>query len=196
MEQENQQFFAMLQRMRYINRWGLMRNTIKENIAEHSLDTAMIAHGLGIIGNTYFHKKIDAERLAVLALFHDTTEIITGDMPTPIKYFAPEIKKAYKDVERYAGQQLLSTLPEEMKGEYESLLIEQKEEKDYWKYVKAADKISALIKCVEELAMGNDDFVKAKQSTEAAVRALKCEEADYFLEHFLPAYSLTLDEQA
>ena len=192
---KDKNFFAMLSRMKYINRWGLMRNTINENIAEHSLDTAIIAHGLAIIGNTYFHKNLNAERIAVLALFHDTTEIITGDMPTPIKYFAPEIKNAYKNVEKYAGEQLVSTLPEEMQGEYRSVIIGEEEEKENYRYVKAADKISALIKCVEELAMGNADFAQARESTCEAVKSLHMEEADYFLENFLPAYSLTLDEQ-
>jgi 5'-deoxynucleotidase len=195
MELQNYNFYAMLSRMRYINRWGLMRNTIQENIAEHSLDTAMIAHGLAVIGNTYFGKKLNPERIAVLAMFHDTTEIITGDMPTPIKYFAPEIKNAYKDIEKYAGHQLVSTLPEEMRKNYEKIIVGDEEEKENWRYVKAADKLSALIKCVEELEMGNEEFSKAKISTEEAVRNLHCEEADYFLAHFLPAYSQTLDEQ-
>ena len=189
-------FFSMLSRMKYINRWGLMRNTINENIAEHSLETAIIAHALAVIGNTYFHKSLNAERIAVLALFHDTTEIITGDMPTPIKYFAPEIKSAYKNVEKYAGEQLVSTLPKEMQNEYRGMIIGGEEEQENHRYVKAADKISALIKCVEEFSMGNADFAQAKESTYQAVKALCMEEADYFLENFLPAYSLTLDEQS
>ncbi len=189
-------FYAMLSRMKYINRWGLMRNTITENIAEHSLDVAIIAHGLAIIGNTYFGKNIDSGRVAVLAMFHDTTEIITGDLPTPIKYFAPEIKNAYKDVEAFAGKQLLSTLPKEMSEQYENIILPDSDEKELWRYVKAADKLSALIKCVEEIAMGNMDFAKAKKSTEEAVRSMKMEEADFFLENFIPPYSLTLDEQS
>ncbi len=189
-------FYAMLSRMKYINRWGLMRNTIKENIAEHSLDTAILAHALATIGNTYFEKDIDAEKVAVYAMFHDVTEIITGDMPTPIKYFAPEIKDAYKDVEHYAGKQLLSTLPDEMQAAYEQVVLEEQQEPELHRYVKAADKLSALIKCVEEVAMGNHDFVKAKESTYKAVQELHLAEADYFLEHFLPSYELTLDEQA
>lgn len=193
---KNKNFFAMLSRMKYINRWGLMRNTITENIAEHSLDVAIIAHALAIIGNTYFNKKLDSERVAVLAMFHDTTEIITGDLPTPIKYFAPEIKTAYKDVEAFAGTQLLGTLPEEMKEQYEDIILPNPEEKELWLYVKAADKLSALIKCVEEVAMGNMDFAKAKKSTENAVREMHLEEADYFLDNFISAYSLTLDEQS
>lgn len=192
---KDKNFFAMLSRMKYINRWGLMRNTINENIAEHSLDTAIIAHALAVIGNTYFHKSLNAERIAVLAIFHDTTEIITGDMPTPIKYFAPEIKTAYKNVEKYAGEQLVSTLPEEMQGEYRRIIVDEEKEKENYRYVKAADKLSALIKCVEELAMGNADFAQAREATYQAVKSLHMEEADYFLDNFLPAYSLTLDEQ-
>ncbi len=182
-------FYAMLERMKYINRWGLMRNTITENIAEHSLDVA-------IIGNLYFEKTIDVERVAVLAMFHDTTEIITGDLPTPIKYFAPEIKTAYKDVEAFAGKQLLSTLPEELSSYYNDIIIPNEDEKELWKYVKAADKISALIKCIEELNMGNADFTEAKKSTELAVKGMEMQEVEFFLENFMPAYSLTLDEQS
>lgn len=193
---KDKNFYAMLSRMKYINRWGLMRNTISENIAEHSLDVAIIAHGLATIGNVYFGKNINSDRVAVLAMFHDATEIITGDLPTPIKYFAPEIKNAYKDVEAFAGKQLLSTMPKEMENKYNDILLPDSEERELWKYVKAADKISALIKCVEEIAMGNMDFIQAKKSTESAVKNMNMEEADYFLENFLPAYSLTLDEQS
>ena len=193
---KNHNFFAMLSRMKYINRWGLMRNTINENIAEHSLDTAIIAHGLAVISNTYFGGNVNAERVALLAMFHDTTEIITGDLPTPIKYFAPEIKVAYKNVEAAAGKQLLSALPKEMRYSYEDLLLPDEEEKDIWKFVKAADKISAYIKCVEEKRMGNMDFEQAERATIEAIRAMKMPEADYFLENFMPAYSLTLDEQS
>lgn len=193
---KDKNFYAMLSRMKYINRWGLMRNTITENIAEHSLDVAIIAHSLAIIGNIYFGKNVNAERVAVLAMFHDTTEIITGDLPTPIKYFAPEIKKAYKDVESFAGRQLLATLPKEMEEEYKPLILPKDSEKELWRYVKAADKLSALIKCLEEIGMGNHDFISAKKSTEDAVKEMQMEEADFFVENFLPAYSLTLDEQS
>ena len=127
-------------------------------------------------------------------MFHDTTEIITGDLPTPIKYFAPEIKDAYKNVEAFAGKQLLSTLPKELSNAYENIILPNSNDAELWRYVKAADKLSALIKCEEEIAMGNMDFAKAKKSTEEAVRDMKMEEADYFLDNFIPAYSLTLDE--
>lgn len=189
-------FFAMLARMKYINRWGLMRNTINENIAEHSLDVAMIAHGLATISNLYFDGRIDAERVAVLALFHDTTEIITGDMPTPIKYYAPEIKNAYKDVEAQAAKQLVKGLPDEMREVYEDILLPCEEDKELHKFVKAADKISAYIKCIEEKRMGNTDFEKAEKSTLDAIKAMNMKEVDYFMENFMPSYSLTIDEQA
>ncbi len=185
-------FFGMLARMRYINRWGLMRNTITENIAEHSLDVAVIAHALAVIGNTYFGKNLNAEHIAMLGIMHDTTEIITGDLPTPIKYYAPEIRDAYKKVEHTAANQLLRELPEEMRPEYEKILLE--DEGTAWRYVKAADKLSAYIKCVEERKMGNEDFSKAEKTLYQYVKDMNMEELDYFIEHFLPAYHMTLDE--
>ena len=189
-------FFAMLSRMKYINRWGLMRNTITENIAEHSLDVAVIAHGLAIIGNTYFGKHLNEDRIAVLAMYHDTTEIITGDLPTPIKYFAPEINIAYKSVEAAAGNSLLHALPRELRPSYKDIILPAEEDKELWKYVKAADKLSAYIKCVEEKRMGNLDFEQAEKTTYEAVKEMNMPEVDYFLEVFMPAYSLTLDEQS
>lgn len=189
-------FFAMVARMKYINRWGLMRNTIDENIAEHSLDTAIIAHALATISNIYFDGQVDAERVAVLAMFHDTTEIITGDMPTPIKYHAPEIKEAYNIVEEKAIEQLLRGLPEEMQEVYKDILSIPNEEEELHKFVKAADKMSAYIKCIEEKGMGNKDFNKAEKATLKAVKDMKMPEVDFFLEKFIPPYSLTLDEQA
>lgn len=185
-------FFGMLARMKYINRWGLMRNTIEENIAEHSLEVAIIAHALAVIGNTYFGKALNAEHIAVLAIMHDTTEIITGDLPTPIKYFAPEIRDSYKKVEKIAAGQLISELPEEMQTEYEKVMIE--EENEDWKYVKAADKLSAYVKCIEEKNMGNTDFDKAEVTIKQAIDDMKMEEVEYFVKHFLPAYTMTLDE--
>lgn len=194
MKEDN--FYGMISRMKYINRWGLMRNTINENIAEHSLDVAVIAHGLATIANVYFGKDINSDRVAILAMFHDSTEIITGDMPTPVKYFAQGIREAYKEVEAYAGEQLIGTLPEAMGKVYRDILHENENEKELWRYVKAADKISALVKCIEELGMGNTDFADAKIETEKAIKDLKMEEADYFMEKFLPSYSLTLDKQS
>ncbi|MBD5136661.1 MAG: 5'-deoxynucleotidase [Lachnospiraceae bacterium] len=185
----------MLSRMKYINRWGLMRNTINENIAEHSLETAFIAHGLAVIGNTYFGKDIDENAVAVAAMFHDTTEIITGDMPTPVKYFEPNIKEAYKKVEKEAQKKLLSSLPDEMRQKYHNIYTTESKKAELYRYVKAADKLSALIKCIEERKMGNMDFESAEETTLKSVKKMEMEEAEYFIEHFLPAYSFTLDEQ-
>lgn len=185
-------FFGMLARMKYINRWGLMRNTKTENIAEHSLEVAIIAHALAVIGNTYFEKKLDAEHIAILGVMHDTTEIITGDLPTPIKYYAPEIRDAYKKVENVAANQLLSELPEEMRNSYKNVLIE--ENNTDWKYVKAADKMSAYIKCIEERKTGNKDFIKAEETIKKSLDDMKMEEVDKFIDVFLPSYAMTLDE--
>lgn len=191
---QDNHFYAMLSRMKYINRWGLMRNTRNENICEHSLEVAFIAHALGIINNQEFDGSINAERLAILGMYHDVTEIITGDMPTPVKYYNPLIRDAYKEVETVAKNELLAGLPGKMRPVYDSVLMETDDESQMWRYVKAADKLSALIKCIEEKRMGNMDFTEAEQSTRKAVTDMKLPEADYFLEHFLPAYEKTLDE--
>ena len=185
-------FFGMLSRMKYINRWGLMRNNINENIAEHSLQVAIIAHGLAVIGNKRFGRNLNAEHIAMMGIMHDTTEIITGDLPTPIKYHAPEIRDAYKKVENIAANQLLKELPEDMQEAYEDILIE--DDSIEWKYVKAADKLSAYIKCIEEKNTGNTDFAKAEDTIRKALEDMQMEEIDVFIEEFLPAYVMTLDE--
>jgi len=187
-------FFAMMSRMKYIDRWQLMRNTLTENICEHSLNVAMIAHCLGVINNTYFGGSINADRLALMGMYHDATEIITGDMPTPIKYFNPLIRDAYKEVETIAKDELLKGLPGEMRGGYDSILQDTEEEKELWKFVKAADKLSAYIKCLEEKSMGNSDFDKAVDATLIKIQEMKMPEVDFFLEKFIPPYLLTLDE--
>lgn len=189
-------FFAVISRMKYINRWSLMRNTITENISEHSLETAFIAHALAVIRNKRFDGNVNAERCALLAIYHDTTEIITGDLPTPVKYYNKNIKTAYAEIEENAKNQLLSYLPEDFRDEYAPLFGKTEKEADLWKLVKAADKISALIKCVEERQMGNNDFASAEKSTYNAIKALEVPEAEVFLEEFMPSYLLTLDEQA
>lgn len=191
---KDNQFFAMMGRMKYVNRWGLMRNSKSENICEHSLDVAMIAHALGVINNLYFGGNINAERLALLGMYHDVTEIITGDMPTPVKYYNPLIRNVYKEVEGVARDELLKGLPDKMQPVYSPLLLETEAEEELWHYVKAADKLSALIKCIEERTTGNMDFAKAEEATLQAVKNLHLPEADYFIENFLPAYYLTLDE--
>ncbi len=187
-------FYAMLSRMKYINRWGLMRNTRNENLCEHSLEVAFVAHALGIINNEVYGGNINAERLAILGMYHDVTEIITGDMPTPVKYYNPVIRNAYKEVEKVAGKQMLSGLSSELRDRYESVLTETEEEKELWKYVKAADKISAYIKCLEERKTGNMDFADAEQTIYKAITDMHMDEVDYFMKEYIPAYMLTLDE--
>lgn len=190
----NSNFFAMVNRMKLIDRWALMRNTSKENIAEHSHGVAVIAHALALIGNKEFGKNYDASRVALLGLYHDTTEVITGDMPTPVKYYNNDIKSVYKDIEHIAGERLLDMLPEEYKDEYLPLFEKQDCDKELWALVKAADKISALIKCIEEHRMGNREFDKALEAQERIINEIDLPEVKFFREHFLPAYYLTLDE--
>ncbi len=187
-------FFAMVNRMKLINRWALMQNTKQENIAEHSHSVAVIAHALALIGNRKFGKNYNAERACLLAIYHDTTEVITGDMPTPVKYYNDEIRNVYKDIEHIAGQRLLSMLEEDFKDDYEPLFEKQEGDAELWALVKAADKISALIKCIEEKRMGNLEFDHALVKQEKIIDAINLEEVEYFKEHFLPAYYLTLDE--
>ena len=187
-------FFVMMSTMKYIDRWQLMRNTLTENICEHSLNVAMIAHCLGVINNTYFAGNINADRLALMGMYHDATEIITGDMPTPIKYYNPLIRDAYKEVETIAKDELLEGLPVEMRKVYDPILQDTEEEIDLWKFVKAADKLSAYIKCLEEKSMGNSDFDKAVDATLNKIKEMQMPEVDFFLEKFIPPYMLTLDE--
>ncbi len=187
-------FFAMVNRMKLIDRWALMRNTSKENIAEHSHSVAVIAHALALIGNKKFQKSYNTERVCLLALYHDTTEVITGDMPTPVKYYNSDIKNVYKDIEHTAGERLLSMLPDEFKDDYVPLFERQEEDKELWVLVKAADKISALIKCIEERRMGNLEFEKALEAQEKMIDEIQLDEVRYFKENFLDGYYLTLDE--
>lgn len=188
-------FYAVLSRMKYINRWALMRNTRQENVCEHSQDVAVIAHALAVLTNRRFGGQVDPGRCALLALYHDAPEIFTGDMPTPVKYYNPALREAYKQVEEVSARRLLAMLPEDLRADYEELLLPGPAFAQEEQLVKAADKIAALIKCVEEIGQGNGEFVRARSSTEAAVRAMGLPAADCFLEEFLPAYALTLDEQ-
>lgn len=192
---QEQKFFAIISRMKYINRWGLMRNTINENISEHSLETAFIAHVLALYRNVRFGGNVDPERAALLAMYHDATEIITGDLPTPVKYYNAEIKAEYDKVEKMAEEKLLSYLPEDLRGYYAPLFSKTEEDKELWVLVKAADKLSALIKCIEERQMGNSDFTEAEKSTLQAVHDMALPEAEEFISEFLSAYHLTLDGQ-
>ena len=188
-------FFSMIFRMKYITRWGLMNNKRSENLSEHSLEVAMIAHCLATIGNKRLSKDLDADHIAVMGLFHDCTEIITGDMPTPVKYYNEEIRRTYKEIERTAAKELVKLLPEDMKDIYEPLLNERGNTEYEARLVKAADKICAYIKCIDEIRMGNDEFNKARSSAAKAIAALQLPEADIFMEEFAPSYALTLDEQ-
>ena len=185
-------FFAYIFRMRHIARWALMRNTRTENVEEHSYEAAVLAHALAVIGRDVFGKDLNPDAISAAALFHDAPEIITGDMPTPVKYHNPSLQNAYKQVEAAAQDKLLSMLPEELAPAYAPLLRESDEQ--VRRYVKAADKLSAYIKCVEEGKAGNAEFKKAAEQTLAALREMDMEELEWFMEKFLPAFSLTLDE--
>ncbi len=187
------EFYALLGRMRYITRWGLMRNTFSENIQEHSHQVAVLAHALALIRRDILHLPTpEPDRCAVAALYHDASEILTGDLPTPIKYYNPSIKDAYKQVERIAGNRLLDMLPPALRESYEHLILEDDQELE--PFVKGADKLSAYIKCVEEQKAGNTEFDSAAAVTMAALKAMHREEMDWFLENCLPSFSLNLDQ--
>ena len=187
------EFYALLGRMRYITRWGLMRNTFSENIQEHSHQVAVLAHALALIRRDILRLPTpDPDRCAVAALYHDASEILTGDLPTPIKYYNPEIKEAYKQVEHIAGNRLLDMLPKELRKSYESLVLE--EEQAVLPFVKAADKLSAHIKCLEEQKAGNTEFDTAARQTWDAMKAMDRPELDWFLENCLGAFALNLDQ--
>ncbi len=190
----NNGFFAMASRMTFINRWALMRNEHSENLSEHSFEVAVIANALAVIGNKRFGKNYNSERAALLGLYHDMPETLTGDMPTPVKYYSEEVRSAYKTVEDNACKRLIDMLPEDFRSDFAPFLIAAEEDDGLWKLVKAADKISALIKCLEEKKAGNTEFVKAGEGVRAGVEALDLPEAKVFIEEFLPAYELTLDE--
>ena len=193
---EKSNFFAILSRMKYVDRWTLMRNSRKESLSDHTLDVVFISHALVVIANTYYGAALDEGRVVLLAAFHDAPEIITGDLPTPVKYFDPKIKEAYDDVEDSVKKSMIRTLPEDMQISYDDIMYAEGDEDEILlTYVKAADKISALIKCIEEEKSGNEDFKEAKESTLKIIKDLKMPEADDFLEFFLPGYYLTLDEQ-
>lgn len=187
-------FFAFLARMQYINRWGLMRNTQAENIKEHSLDVAMLAHALVVIRNTYFDGTLDPGRAALYGIFHDASEIFTGDMPTPVKHFNPNFKRSFHQLEDRARHKLLAMLPAELAQVYEPLFFFEDQDADYQPIIKAADKIAALIKCLEEEKSGNLEFKRAGEEQLEGLRRSPLPEVDYFLSHFLPGYRLSLDE--
>ena len=185
-------FFAYISRMRFIQRWALMRNTAPENVQEHSHQAAVLAHALAVIRNERFGGHLDPGAVAAAALYHDASEILTGDMPTPIKYHDPAIRAAYKDVEAVASRKLLDLLPPELQNAYRPILLE--EDGEIRQVVKAADKLSAYIKCVEELKAGNNEFREAAGQTLRALEGYGLPEVAYFLETFMDSFSLTLDE--
>ena len=185
-------FFAYVSRMRFIQRWALMRNTAPENVQEHSHQVAVLAHALAVIRNEKFGGTVDPGAVAVAALYHDASEILTGDMPTPIKYDNPAIRKAYKDVEAVAEGKLLAMLPKELQTVYAPILTPT--DPEVVRLVKAADKLSAYIKCVEELKAGNNEFREAAAQTRKSLEAYELPEVVYFLETFMDSFALTLDE--
>lgn len=189
----NSNFFAVLYRMRYITRWALMNNTREENISEHSMDVAVVAHALAVIRNRRFGGNIDIGKIVLTALYHDCTEIITGDMPTPVKYSSGTLHNAYAELEEDAAKRLLDLLPEDMKEDYESFIMPHYDPELY-KIVKAADRISALVKCIEEEKRGNTEFRKAAEAVRKSIEETSLPEVKVFMEEFLPAYNLTLDE--
>ncbi|WFR56852.1 5'-deoxynucleotidase [Anaerocolumna sp. AGMB13025] len=187
-------FFAMMSRMKYIERWALMRNSQTENISEHSLEVSMLAHALAVISNKRLGNTLNAEKAALIGLYHDSTEIITGDMPTPVKYYNKEIQAAFKDIEKIAARRLVDMLPEDMRDSYQSIFFQMEGEEYLWKLLKAADKLSALIKCIQEENAGNTEFSSAKLSLTETLREMELKEVEIFMEEFLPSYYKTLDE--
>ena len=185
-------FFAFISRMKFINRWSLMRNTQTETLSDHTVQVAFIAHGLAVIGNKRLRKNYNQDRVAVLALYHDVTEILTGDMPTPIKYYNPELRNAYKAVEKVAGNKLLDMLPQELRSSYEAYVLESDRELE--PIVKAADKLAAHIKCIEELKAGNSEFSTAATQTLEALRGACREELTWFLDNCLEPFGRNLDQ--
>ncbi|MBI4609407.1 MAG: 5'-deoxynucleotidase [Candidatus Rokubacteria bacterium] len=187
-------FFAYLSRMKFIRRWGLMHNTYAENIQEHSLRVAMIAHALAIIRNRRFAGSANPERTALLALYHDAGEVLTGDLPAPVKHFNPEIRAAYNEIEGAAKRKLFNMLPEELKEDYAPFFVSAEADRTHRGLVRAADKLCAYIKCLEEIAAGNQEFAKAEKALGKQVEELDLPEVRYFVEKFVPGFRLTLDE--
>ena len=185
-------FFALFSRMKHMNRWALMRNTSYESLSTHSLEVAAIAHSLALLGNARLGKNYNADRAAVLGIYHDMPEILTGDLPTPVKYHNAEIRRAFGEIEDAAQRSLLESLPEDLQSAY-GPLITPDENEELYQLVKAADKLSALIKCIEEKNSGNREFLTAERATLKAIKKLGCEEAELFLAEFMGSYSMVLD---
>ncbi len=186
-------FYAYLDRMKYIKRWQLMRSTKEENIMEHSQSVTVLAHALAVIHNEEFGGNADLLKTVLYATYHETSEVMTGDLPTPIKYYNSDIKGAYKELEKRAQEKMCDMLPEKMKKAIAPYILADEDSVEY-RLVKAADRLSAYIKCLEELKCGNGEFAKAKNSIEADLKGRNMPEIEYFFTHFIPAFSLTLDE--
>lgn len=187
-------FFAFSSRTKYINRWALMRNTRYETLSEHSAEVSQFCYALAVIGNKRLGKSYNCERAVLLGLYHDVPEIITGDLPTPVKYYSKETKEAYKAVEKNASKQLLSMLPDDLVVDYEPLFKKKQEDRELWKLVKAADKISAYLKCVEERKAGNSEFIEAEKTLYKSMQHLECKELEIFMTDFLPSFEKTIDQ--
>lgn len=188
-------FFAFIFRMKYINRWALMRNTRNENVSEHSLEVSAIAHALALIQkNRLGNSTINPEKVALYAIYHDASEIVTGDMPTPVKYFNQSINSAYKELEHKASKSILNMLPDYLIDDYKDIFVAKPEDKELWDTIKAADKISAYLKCIDEENSGNKEFNNAKNATLKSLKSMNREDVEIFLEEFADGFSLTLDE--
>ena len=187
-------FFALLSRLRWIKRWGLMRNAHQENVMEHSWEVAVIAHALAVIKNTHFDGQVDANAIAVEALYHDVTEVMTGDLPTPIKYYSEGIKTSYKEIEKKAESELIKMLPDSLTNVYGHILQEQKHPESHREIIKAADKLSAYLKCQSELKAGNEEFTEAAEQLKIALQQMELPEVDYFIDKFVAGYGMSLDK--
>ena len=186
-------FFAYLDRLKLIRRWGLMRNTVPENDMEHSMQTALIAHGIAVLGKVRFGREIDPEHVVMLAMYHDVSEVITGDLPTPVKYKTPSIQDAYSELEAHAKDQLLDMLPEDLRPSF-AMYVKPDETALEWRLVKAADRISAYLKCIEEEKMGNRDFAQAKATIRQSISQIDLPEVQAFMAEFVPSFSLSPDD--
>ena len=187
-------FFAYISKIRWLQRWGLKRNSVAENVMEHSWEVSVISHALALIRNCYFDGHLDVNAIVVAALYHDCSEVLTGDMPSPIKYHSPEITKAYKSIEKQAEHELLNLLPKKLQEEYRPVMIEEELPKEHKAIIKAADTISAYLKCKMEVAAGNQEFSIAEKNIEDKLKAINLPEVQFFLDTFTSSYELTLDE--
>ena len=186
-------FFAYVSRMKFIQRWGLMRNTLPENDMEHAFQTAMVAHAIAVMGNVRYQRNYNAEYVMALAVYHDSSEVITGDLPTPVKYKTPSIQDAYSELEAHAKDQLLDMLPEDLRPSF-AMYVKPDETALEWRLVKAADRISAYLKCIEEEKMGNRDFAQAKATIRQSISQIDLPEVQAFMAEFVPSFSLSPDD--